>query len=252
MYKVDYNRIAREYNQRYKVSDYAGFQTAIRGFVENYKPSKVLEVGCGTGRWLKLLNELGVEYAGLDRSSEMLAIAREELDGDLREGSAESLPWDDATFDCVQICNAFHHFPEKEASLREAFRVTKRGGGILLVGLDPHDTAASWFVYDYFPEAYDRDLVRYPSRAQQSDWLLAAGYEDVIISVSERVQFSVTYPDAQEKGILNQSFTSQLMVLNDAEYKAGLNRIREAAEADPALRLDADFAFHRIEARKPA
>lgn len=252
MYKIDYNQIAREYNQRYKVSDYAGFQETIRGFVARRKPARMLEVGCGTGRWLKLLEELGVEYAGLDRSSEMLAIAREELDGDLREGSAESLPWDDASFDGVQICNAFHHFPEKEAALAETYRVTKPGGGILLLGLDPHEPSGRWFIYDYFPEAYEADLVRYPSRAQIREWLDAVGYANADATVAEHVQFSATYPEAQELGVLKRSFTSQLTLLTDEQYEAGLNRLREAAEADPELRLDGAFAFYAIEAQKPA
>ncbi len=252
MRKVDYNAIASEYNQRYKVSDYAGFQASITAFVRKHNAAKVLEVGCGTGRWLRLLKELGCEYAGLDRSSGMLAIAREQLDGDLREGSAESLPWEDAAFDCVQICNAFHHFPEKEAALREAYRVTKPGGGILLIGLDPHEASASWFVYDYFPESYEADLVRYPSRAQQVEWLTSAGFIEPTVAVAEPVRFSVTYDQALESGVLKHSFTSQLTVLTDDEYAAGMDRLRAAAEANKELRLEGDFAFYSIEARKPA
>ncbi len=252
MYNVDYNAIANEYNQRYKVSDYAGFERTIRAFVQRHHPKKVLEVGCGTGRWLRLLNELGCEYAGFDRSSGMLAIAREDLDGDIREGSAESLPWDDASFDCVQICNAFHHFPEKEAALREAFRVTKPGGAILLIGLDPHDGTGRWFIYDYFPEAYKADLIRYPSRAQQVEWLKHFGFEAPEVQRADQAQFSVTYEEALEQGILKPSYTSQLTVLSEEEYAAGMARIRAAAGADPTFRLDADFAFYAIEARKPA
>ncbi len=251
MYKVDYNAIASEYNQRYKVSDYAGFQKTITDFVRRHNASKVLEVGCGTGRWLRLLKELGCEYAGFDYSSGMLAIAREGLDGDIREGSAEALPWGDASFDCVQICNAFHHFPEKEAALREACRVTKPGGAILLIGLDPHEASGKWFIYDYFPESYKADLVRYPSRAQQVEWLGSVGFEDPVVGVAETVDFDVSYEDALKHGILNQSFTSQLTVLTDEEYAAGIERLRQAAEADGDLRLKGDFSFYSVEARKP-
>jgi len=251
MYKVDYDRVAPDYNRRYEVSDYAGFEKTIRSFVSKHNASKVLEVGCGTGRWLRLLNELGCEYAGFDYSAGMLAIAREQLDGDIREGSAESLPWGDASFDCVQIVNAFHHFPEKEASLREAYRVLKPGGAILLIGLDPHEESGSWFIYDYFPEALKADLVRYPSRAQQVEWLGNVGFEEPATATAEPVKFSVTYETAMEQGILNHSFTSQLTVLTEDEYAAGMDRIRNAAKADNSLRLEGDFAFYSIEARKP-
>jgi SAM-dependent methyltransferase len=92
--------------------------------------TRVLDVGCGAGRFLRLAaDHRGADVAGLDAAAALVAIARERLPGaDLREGEMERLPWDDGSFDAVSGINAFQYAARPAAAAAEAARVVRHGG----------------------------------------------------------------------------------------------------------------------------
>lgn len=97
----------------------------------------VLEVAIGTGLNLPLYPP-GVRLTGVDLSPEMLALAcqrAEELgqDVELREGDAESLPCDDASFDTAVCTLSLCAIPDDRAAIREMWRVLRPGGRLLLL-----------------------------------------------------------------------------------------------------------------------
>ena len=147
---------------------------------------RVLEVGCGTGKWLAELASAGCGVAGVDPSAEMLRRAAAEVKGSLCRGSAESLPCRSASFDAVFYVNAFHHFATPESALGETFRVLRPGGKLLSIGLDPHEGTGPWYVYEFFPETLALDLARFPSRARRTRWMEAAGFRNIDVRVAER------------------------------------------------------------------
>lgn len=69
---------SRYYNLLYKDKDYAGEVDYLHGLIGEYHPSarSILDLGCGTGRHDLLLAEKGYQVTGVDRSEEMLAVAR--------------------------------------------------------------------------------------------------------------------------------------------------------------------------------
>jgi ubiquinone/menaquinone biosynthesis C-methylase UbiE len=98
-----------------------------------------LEVAIGSGtlfelvaRWRRWRRLPEAQVVGVDYAEPMLAGARRRFAGDprieLRHADAGALPFDDATFDSVNIANAVHCFPDVDAALREARRVLKPGG----------------------------------------------------------------------------------------------------------------------------
>ena len=98
---INNDQIAPTYDQRYKLHDYPGIRVTLLELIKGTEKPKVLEVGCGTGKWLRLLAQAGCDVAGLDASEEMLAIARQDHEANLRNGIAENLPWPDGSFDFV-------------------------------------------------------------------------------------------------------------------------------------------------------
>jgi len=97
----------------------------------------VLDVGCGTGFATTGLLEHTPNVEGLDQSAHQLAKAREkeELDGvEFVRGDAENLPYADETFDAVWSSGSIEYWPSPVDALREARRVTKPGGRVLVVG----------------------------------------------------------------------------------------------------------------------
>lgn len=114
---------------------------ALDGLLELGGSEKVLEVGTGTGRVaVRVLPRVPTgTFIGLDPSPTLLERARQKLDDTanarLMRGVAESLPVRDRAVDVVLFANVLHHLGDPVAAVREARRVVKDGGR--LVVLDP-------------------------------------------------------------------------------------------------------------------
>ncbi len=75
--KVNYDLVAPSYNnQRYQVRRLEGIAKALLSLTRRLKADHILEVGCGTGRWLAELQEHNYSIAGLDLSFGMLQQAQ--------------------------------------------------------------------------------------------------------------------------------------------------------------------------------
>src|SRR5882724_4663295 len=89
---------------------------------------RVLDVGCGTGRLVGALAELGIDAAGVDISPEMLAVARRKLPrSTLAEARAEQLPFSEAAFDRI-VFSLVVHLIDRPAAFAEAYRALAPSG----------------------------------------------------------------------------------------------------------------------------
>ena len=100
-------------------------------------PAAILDIGCGTGRLLRAAAGRfeGARLEGVDASAEMVAAGRELLDSErisLRQGTAESLPASDGSYDLVFSTLTFHHWTDQQRGLEEVARVLTPGGRWLL------------------------------------------------------------------------------------------------------------------------
>jgi SAM-dependent methyltransferase len=245
--RVDYDTLAATFDRRYAHNDYSGTAAAIARFVE--KPNEaILEVGCGTGHWLAAATD-ATTVSGIDRSWEMLLRARATAPSAmLAHAAAEHLPFASGTFDRIFCVNALHHFGDHMAFLREAHRVLRRNGALLTIGLDPHTAIDQWWVYDYFPAAREADLRRYPSTDRLRSALLDAGFARASTSVVHHKPVERAFDVAVEQGLLDRHWTSQLLVISDEAYEAGLYRLH--AER-PMLRADIRL-YGTIAEKRPA
>jgi len=93
----------------------------------------VLDVGCGSGVFLRMAADLGARPFGLDAAEGLIAIARRRLpQADLRVGDMMRLPWPDDAFDLVAGFNSFFLAEDMTAALREAGRVARPGAPVII------------------------------------------------------------------------------------------------------------------------
>jgi ubiquinone/menaquinone biosynthesis C-methylase UbiE len=138
-----YNDIAGEYDERIPgagPADDMFTATEIDFLLGKIQPEeRVLDIGCGTGRFTVPLAELGTDVSALDISTGMLEVLRGKLDAkglsaDLRQGDMAHMPFPDNSFDAVTSFLALMHIPlaDRPAVFREVSRVLKPGGRMIL------------------------------------------------------------------------------------------------------------------------
>jgi ubiquinone/menaquinone biosynthesis C-methylase UbiE len=153
---------------------------------------RILEVGIGTGLNLSHYPP-DATLTGVELSPAMLAIARQRAadlgrDVDLREGDAEHLPFDDATFDTVVCALALCTIPDPAAAIAEMRRVLVPGGRLLLLdhiaSTWPPIYAAQWLLERLTIRAAGEHFTR-----RQRPLVEAAGFE--VVEVERRKAGSV-------------------------------------------------------------
>jgi SAM-dependent methyltransferase len=100
--------------------------------------ARSLDVGCGTGRWVRRYGQLGFRATGLDVTPGMLKTARQcGTAGQLVAGEAYRLPFADGAFDFVSDVTVVQHIPAElqTAAIGEMMRVLKPEGHLLLLEL---------------------------------------------------------------------------------------------------------------------
>jgi len=243
---TDYDAVASGFDVRYRTYDYTPIQNALSEFLGGSPLIAVLDVGCGTGYWLPAIAGRARAVVGVDHSAGMLKQATG-ASVHLVHSDAEQLPFMTETFDRLFCINALHHFVDRERFFDEARRLLRPGGGLFNVGLDPHAERDTWWVYNYFTETRRIDLDRYPPVRSIRSAMAGAGFawaESCEVQVFEQV---IPARDAIDRGLVSREFTSQLAVLSDQEFEAGLSRVKRAmAEAERTggeLFLDSELHF---------
>jgi SAM-dependent methyltransferase len=94
---------------------------------------RVLEVGCGTGVFLRAVADRGALAHGIDASAALVELAKERVpEADVRVGDMQELPFEDDHFDVVAGFNSFFFADDIVAALREAGRVAKPGAPVVI------------------------------------------------------------------------------------------------------------------------
>lgn len=96
--------------------------------------TRVCDVGCGSGLAARLAADRGAQVSGIDAAESLLAVARERVAGAaFHLGDLEELPYPDGTFDVVTGFNSFQFAADPVAALREARRISKPMGRIVIL-----------------------------------------------------------------------------------------------------------------------
>ena len=225
--RLDYDRIADRYDaERYRSREVdADLLTFLHQRPDRRADTiAVLDIACGTGNQLAANRSVlpSTQVVGLDLFWRMLQQARHKA-ADIAwvQGDGARLPFADQTFDYATHQFAFHHVRDKPSMIGEVARVLRPGGRFVLTNIDPRQMA-EWAMYRYFPAARDRDLQDFPLPQETVGWLTAAGLAPVDVD-THRIE-SVEDLRALLRAV-RQRISSQLLVISDRDYRAGLYRI---------------------------
>ena len=123
-------------------------ETDVEGAIDEALGSQHLgrfvDIGTGTGRMIELFGPRASQAIGIDRSSEMLRLARVKLEAagiasSLRQGDMYSLPLADQSADTIVIHQVLHYAHSPAAAIAEAARVLAPGGTLLVVDFAAHE-----------------------------------------------------------------------------------------------------------------
>jgi ubiquinone/menaquinone biosynthesis C-methylase UbiE len=233
--KADYSKIAAVYDTA---------RTLVRPHIEwwlkrlaeagGLAPGKrLLDLGCGTGRWtIPLVERTGCEAVGVDRSPEMLAKARgKDRTGRIcwRLGDVLAPPAAEASFDCALMSLMLHHLEEPRAAFRAAFAAL-RPGGVLLVRQGTLEQIADDTAHRFFPEAITIDRKRTPFRVEVEAWLAEAGFEEIQAEVVRMRTHNSAADTLQE---VEFRVCSVFWLISEQALARGLARLRRHVEHHP-------------------
>lgn len=124
-------------------------ESAVEGrmhaLIAREKIDLFVDIGTGTGRMLTVFSDIYQAGVGFDLSREMLAVARANLDragvthAQVRHGDLFSLPIETSSADVVCIHQVLHFLADPGSAVREAARVLKPGGSVIISDFAPHE-----------------------------------------------------------------------------------------------------------------
>jgi SAM-dependent methyltransferase len=160
---------------------------ALVAAAEPRDDERALDLGCGAGHCALALAPRLAEVQALDltpamlRQAEQLARERGIHNLQVRKGDAEALPYPDRHFDLVTSRLSAHHYPRPERALREAARVLRTGGRLLISdSVAPEQAALDTFL-NSIELLRDPSHVRDHSLSQWSAMLAASGFAPELV-----------------------------------------------------------------------
>ena len=118
-------------------------EAAMAALVGDTPIGMLVDIGTGTGRMLELFAGRAASALGIDRSSEMLRLARAKLHNrgntELRQADLYQLPLADGAADLAFLHHVLHFAETPSAAIGEAARVLGSGGRLLIVDFAPHE-----------------------------------------------------------------------------------------------------------------
>lgn len=179
-------------------SDDAAVESALSGLLDGGLLGSVLDIGTGTGRIAELFAGRADHVTGLDKSPDMLRLARARLQDlpagsfDLVQGDFTALPFADGAFDTVLFHQVLHYAPAPEAALAEAARVTRGGGRIAIADFAPHDREELRSVHAHARLGF--------SDAQMHQWLRDTGFRPDAVRSLPGSELTVTIWTGTRRG----------------------------------------------------
>jgi ubiquinone/menaquinone biosynthesis C-methylase UbiE len=243
-----FDALAPEYDRLRPAGD-GWNELAERSLTALQGARRMVDVGCGTGRFAVLAAErLGARVWGVDTSAEMLREAKRRAGArgvGWRRAEAGNLPFRDGWFDAAHSHLVLHLVDDLPAAIAELARVLGPGGR-LVVGTFAPEHFHEFFLNPYFPSIPAIDLARFPDPDGLCRQLAAAGFTGAAV---DRFDQEVEAAAADVLDRVRGRYISTLRLLDADEYQAGLARL-EADLASGTERFGYTLRWALVTARR--
>lgn len=129
------------------------WEATARALIDLLDLGDVLDIACGDGVLAELLAPHARAVTGVDISATLVAAARERLKANpqvrLLEGDMHALPLEPAQFDHVFLMHALAYTRRPQDALKEAARMLRPGGRLVVTALNAHQHKATMQSYDH-------------------------------------------------------------------------------------------------------
>jgi len=183
--------------------------------------AKTLDIGCGSGAYTTSLFKLGYDIIGVDKSAEQIAIAKKTISAFV--GDANSLPFENQTFDLCLMIMMLHQIPSHKikTALFETYRILKNRGK-LIIKTQSRENLKSRLDCKFFPKAYKNNIARYPCVSTLVNYLRMHG-EVKVLHTHSKVIYSID--ESLDK--LQKKYNSTIAMLTSQEFENGFCKIKD-------------------------
>lgn len=103
------------------------------GFLHGQERGRLLDVGCGAGRFLNKMRSLKWEVMGVETDKQAALVAREHFDLNVHVGTVQEAQFADNEFDAISMHHVIEHVDNPIEILKECLRVLKVGGRLVII-----------------------------------------------------------------------------------------------------------------------
>jgi ubiquinone/menaquinone biosynthesis C-methylase UbiE len=161
----------------------AGILDRIRKAAALTREQRAIDVACGPGIVAEVLAQDAGEVIACDITPEMLARAAQRFEragltnARCIPGTAESLPFDDGSFDVVFTRSSIHHFPNPDLALREMVRVMRPSGRVIIQDVTSSEVVEESALHNALERVRDPSHVRMLPESELLAHIRDAGLE---------------------------------------------------------------------------
>ena len=205
---------------------------ALKSFIPEQEIRKILDLGCGTGRFTAALGKaFECSVIGIEPSNAMLgvAISQNEPDVEWKQGQAENISLENEAVDLVFMSQVFHHLAEPQQALREINRVLTSAGYLAIRnGTREYNRELEWL--RFFPEASEIEDSRTPSQKELKELVCSESFK-LIAQRTIYQLFAVSYDEYFKK--ISQRGLSALIAISDRAFQSGLQEFQKWVRRQP-------------------
>lgn len=201
------------------------WMNALKSLIPKQKIEKILDLGCGTGRFTSALgNAFECSVIGIEPSGAMLSLAPERNSPDIewKKGQAESIPLENNEVDLVFMSQVFHHLVHPEQAFLEIKRVLT-SAGYLVIRNSTREHLSDFEWLRFFPEALEIENRRLPLQKELTESVCRGSFE-LLEQQTVFQLFADSYTEYFEK--ISRRGLSALIAITDEVFQNGLEQFQ--------------------------